>query len=1606
MTALSSPNQMPPATLDKDYDYYGDANANNPDNSGSSSPPPKDGDHPRVKKGLGAMPMQALVDDRNSVTPPYSVSQKAHGMDPPASAEYEQGETVEGDEALLDLEQLEELHHEAERMKALGNKHMAAQEYTRAYNAYSAALQLSPVGPSSHVFLSNRSAALLSLKRYSAAATDARRAIALAPTFGKAHARLGQSLYFLKDYEGAVAAYEDAIHYEPDNPITKTYLEKARTKWQRQKEKAAKNTGRSAGEEVSVLTAESSVQHTVVNSVATDPNASAAVVTTGFRGQSKAMMDAVGRDMTKAGAVATTRRLPPALEGAEEGDPEEDDDFYNNQDDPDFDEALRIQERANRYLANKNYKFAIEEYTAALFLVPDDENLSPELHLGRAHALNGSRRHESAKIDAKLAIRIKPTPEAYSTLAKSLFYMKDYEGAIEAFAECKAFLPEGESLSMFDRAYLQKAEAALQEELEGGKIPSSNSSKSNTPIPKLKPPKFVSREEALNRPANIPAMPKQWPQQSPRDKQVVKFGPEREILFLSEALGIKLNRGPDGIVRVIEVSPEMPGSPIAREGKIVVGDVIREAAGVDIRRPITNIMWGDTVALIKMAPRPIKLVVASELSGSIMTQRMQAAQNALSPTSAAHFFPSNSSTEESVREHMDRLAVKQAVPSISAAEGEEVISDRIQGTEDVVSSVGVDVKEVVNENVVETMNVMNAEMNGENKVMEAEKGLEETGDEASGGTSWNAGKSLLDDEALHQATLLEEKAGRDSEHAEKASQQASDEKSVAAEFVSQPPPISDLPEDEFQMVGGEIMFSRQPNRCYNGWDNLRWMSFSGTRKVRACDPVYRYVEGRKSFLWNKEEYVPRILAVYQVPNLILVLRRAEDFSELRELLEIPSNAAVDDATLKSHLFVESVIDPKTAKLRLSPLTTASSILPDVSKEDVRRRSCFELINPVESVVLSAVRIRKGSERALTSFNDSGAFLETSGVEYAVTKSICSAHQPKFEDETIAPSDLSWKHQVILGTLQSYVVMGNQKYLDIGIQEAMQSKIGRDEQNPKYLNPRLVDAIDESGKTALHYACGSRFASAVKSLVAAGADVNKRIESDDLTPCHICAKNLDFSSLAVILSVNRRPNVVDSYGRSPMQLAITEGRTVGSQRSPEALDKCITILEKYGGEIDATTGFRHPVCFLAGYWLYDELEVVLRHCNYRYPLRQVNVAAEGISIGALYQYPIHSALISLKKLVPDGLERENGTGDLDTRCIETLRVLFACGFEPNERIEAVVGIFPERSELESFVGFAPVQILASCLLEVSNVRDVLGEAVFTASTKVFVNVVKYLVENGGRLSLEKPPMVRTGQGRESTNNSSFDEDASSDNGTGISKLRSELKISSNKELMKLFDQSGVLESSKMWKTMKPAPASSKSIFFTDKHAIENSTAPGGSDDKSCAICWKSFGMLVRKHRCRLSRRFICDECSSQRVVFHGEEHRVSDGQYLLAKDEAARKSNASPKQEEKMAPQPTYAGTAARLERLEAEENAQRDTLFVGIVSSVTNALAGTSDDLSQADTITGLSSQLNQTRVALNERGAKLDTLADKSDKLVSASQDFAAMAKELNRKSNQGFFW
>jgi hypothetical protein len=64
---------------------------------------------------------------------------RAYGSAPPPPPPGNGGQSINSarsvdvDEALLDLAQLEELHQEAERMKALGNKHMAGQVRAKRY---------------------------------------------------------------------------------------------------------------------------------------------------------------------------------------------------------------------------------------------------------------------------------------------------------------------------------------------------------------------------------------------------------------------------------------------------------------------------------------------------------------------------------------------------------------------------------------------------------------------------------------------------------------------------------------------------------------------------------------------------------------------------------------------------------------------------------------------------------------------------------------------------------------------------------------------------------------------------------------------------------------------------------------------------------------------------------------------------------------------------------------------------------------------------------------------------------------------------------------------------------------------------------------------------------------------------------------------------------------------------------------------------------------------------------------------------------------------------------------------------------------------------------
>jgi small glutamine-rich tetratricopeptide repeat-containing protein alpha len=125
---------------------------------------------------------------------------------------------------------------EAEKLKLKGNSCMANRDYEAALQNYTAAVKLSPDGPNSHVYYSNRAAALCYLERYEEAEADSEHSLLLVPDYGKAHARLGLSRFFMGDYSGAIDAYTSALRYDPENAASKSYLAKARARLAKQSE--------------------------------------------------------------------------------------------------------------------------------------------------------------------------------------------------------------------------------------------------------------------------------------------------------------------------------------------------------------------------------------------------------------------------------------------------------------------------------------------------------------------------------------------------------------------------------------------------------------------------------------------------------------------------------------------------------------------------------------------------------------------------------------------------------------------------------------------------------------------------------------------------------------------------------------------------------------------------------------------------------------------------------------------------------------------------------------------------------------------------------------------------------------------------------------------------------------------------------------------------------------------------------------------------------------------------------------------------------------------------------------------------------------------------
>lgn len=280
-----------------------------------------------------------------------------------------------------------------------------------------------------------------------------------------------------------------------------------------------------------------------------------------------------------------------------------------------------------------------------------------------------------------------------------------------------------------------------------------------------------------------------------------------------------------------------------------------------------------------------------------------------------------------------------------------------------------------------------------------------------------------------------------------------------------------------------------------------------------------------------------------------------------------------------------------------------------------------------------------------------------------------------------------------------------------------------------------------------------------------------------------------------------------------------------------------------------------------------------------------------------------------------------------------------------------------------------------------------------------SVADVLLRNGARINLPPPPQSRLD--REPPPGCCYFKESSENHTSPSASLieRTGLKIDGDDIVITLFGGKERIQSSQrifssISKLTNSAIAEGINVQ-SDLSAVPDSVEPGGSDSKSCAICWSEFGLISnRKQFCHVSTRYVCNDCSTKRLVEGGRDVRISDGQFLLAKAQEA-KTKANLKVSEHVSTR----------KKEPARESKNRLSLGLKMFSqSNSPTYTEAKSELSTKGGISSAVSGLGQARDAVVERGSKLQGLAEKTDALSQASLDFANMAKELNRQQNS--FW
>jgi ankyrin repeat protein len=252
--------------------------------------------------------------------------------------------------------------------------------------------------------------------------------------------------------------------------------------------------------------------------------------------------------------------------------------------------------------------------------------------------------------------------------------------------------------------------------------------------------------------------------------------------------------------------------------------------------------------------------------------------------------------------------------------------------------------------------------------------------------------------------------------------------------------------------------------------------------------------------------------------------------------------------------------------------------------------------------------------------------------------------------------LGWKHQHMLGTVHSAVVLRDASLL--------QSIVDACERQD--LDFALLEAKDDSGFTPLHYASIFRFTNMIQILhdASANAEIPDR---NGLTCLHWSSMLLEDDALEILTEHSIDIDVRDYDDRTSLFLVMVEGRDKTGRVNQTAMKDCGKRLLDLHAEPNVADHHGNTILhYLSASWMNELVELMLQYNaeimagNYDYGMTALHFACRGVPL----RRKISEATVLLSSTkISD--EQRAAVEDADLHsAIPTLKTLLRAGSRPN------------------------------------------------------------------------------------------------------------------------------------------------------------------------------------------------------------------------------------------------------------------------------------------------------------------------------------------------------